>query len=259
MLPSEGRGPWRRAVVPRVSILALLFAFWTTAIWGQAPTERERPTVQVETLTLKAYRFAHQPAREALPLVEPLLSERGTVELQVGNNTLVIRDHPTVIGRLEPLLRKFDHPPRALPFEIHLLEAEPAPEADRDENIRGLPPGLVESLGVMTRFNRYRLIADIELESREGEQVSYELGQSYRVRFGVGTVLLDQRLKLRGFEITRPIGDLDERLFYGNLNLTLGKTMVIAVADAGMAVAVTCAPQAEVAPASERRGVGVGE
>jgi hypothetical protein len=216
------------------------------------------PGVEVETLTLKAYRMLHQPAREALPLVEPLLSPRGTVELRLDNNTLVIRDHPTVIGQIEPLLREFDHLPRELPIVIHLLEAQRAgSDASPDENTRGLPPGLIASLGVMAQFNRYHLVAAIDLESKEGENVSYELGREYEVRFAVGTVLLDRRVKLHGFEILRPLGaGLDRQLFLGNLNLTLGRTLVVAVADAGMAVAVTCAPDAAASKLDADGGAG---
>lgn len=267
MFDQRNAGAWRTPVtasrtetVGRQRLAALVSWLLVIVVLPAASSDPLRaqisPAPQVETLTLKAYRMVHQPAREALPLIEPLLSSEGSLQLQMGNNTLVIRDHPSVIRRIEPLLREFDHPPQELPLEIHLLEAQLAePDSDPKENTKGLPPGLVASLGVMARVNRYRVVAAIDLEPKEGESVSYEMGSSYQVRFTVGTLLIDKHVKLHRFEVLRPMGDVDRQLFLGNLNLILGKTMVVAVADAGLAIAVTCAPETAIKSPSAR-GVG---
>ena len=49
----------------------------------------------------------HQEAREAMPLLYPLLSEQGTVELQPGGNTLVVRDRGEVLRKLLPVLQDY--------------------------------------------------------------------------------------------------------------------------------------------------------
>jgi len=214
----------------------------------------------VETLTVKAYRLTHQPAREALTLIEPLLSARGSVELRVPANTLVLRDHPSAILRIEALLREFDHPPTELVVEIDLLRASPAsPEEDVLEHLRGLPPDLVETLKPlpMTRYVSYRLLAGIDIRSKEGEEVSYELGDRYEVRFRIGTVLLEQRLRLRDFTILERLGELDRTLFNSStVNLILGKALVLGVAGSDLAVALSCDPPGE--PRQEATAVGLG-
>ena len=110
---------------------------------------------RIETLETKAYSMVYQPAREALALVEPMLSARGSVELRLVTNILVVRDHPTTIRKIEVLLEDFDHPPYKLEMRLHLLRASQAPiGSDPEENTKGLPASLVQSLGIMARINR---------------------------------------------------------------------------------------------------------
>ncbi len=212
---------------------------------------------QIETLSVKAFRLAHQPAREALRLVEPMLSPAGSVELRLADNTLVLTDQPTVISRIEFLLREFDHTPLDLQLAIHLLRVTQGPPDSAHQNLLALPPGLVESLGAMASRNRYELLGAIELASKEGAEVSYEVAEKYEVRFTVGTVLLEQRLRLRSFEVLQWLGDIKSSLLQAHLNLWLGKTLVVSVADRGLAVAVTCAIATK--PPAERPAAGVGE
>ena len=53
-----------------------------------------------------------------LPLVQPLLSPRGTVELQPAGNTLVSATPWRRSARIVPVLRDFDHPARPLRLEV---------------------------------------------------------------------------------------------------------------------------------------------
>ena len=74
-------------------------------------------------LLVHAYTLRHQPAAEALALVHPLLSERGSVQLQPGGNTLVIRDEQAVVERVAALLREFDHAAKKLAIRIQVVRA----------------------------------------------------------------------------------------------------------------------------------------
>ncbi len=53
-----------------------------------------------EHLQAYAYTLRNKPAAEALVLIRPLLSKRGTLELQPEGNTLVVRD--TVAAAFPP-------------------------------------------------------------------------------------------------------------------------------------------------------------
>jgi hypothetical protein len=200
-------------------------------------------------LVLHAHQLQHQPAREALPLVEPMLSPRGSLELRAQSNTLVVRDHASIVEAVRAALRQFDHPPIDLVLDLYILsvsrrEGALPPGAD----VSDLPPALVEGLGSMTRFNEYRLLAEGQLLTREGQPISYDLGDRYAVSFQVGTVLGARRLKLRGFEVRSRNGALSEALVATDINLTLRRMFVLGLmasesADRGLAVAVTCRPR----------------
>ncbi|HVS16373.1 MAG TPA: hypothetical protein VMV46_20865 [Thermoanaerobaculia bacterium] len=204
---------------------------------------------RVETLVVHAHAMEHQPAREALPLIETLLSPAGSLELRTATNTLVIRDRASVIERIQPVLREFDHPPRQLTLEIFLVEAS-RPPAGGGGGGDELPESLARGLGRMLQFNRYRLLGQGVLEAREGDHVSYALGGGYEVSFRIGTLLAGQRLRLRGFQISRRGGEVARSLLHADLNLNVERMYVLSVArdessDSGLVVAVSCTPEVD--------------
>src|SRR3954470_2240739 len=74
-------------------------------------------------IVLRAYSFKYQRASEVMTLIYPLLSPRGTIELQPGGNTVVIRDTSETIRRILPVLKGFDHPARPLRLEVYVVRA----------------------------------------------------------------------------------------------------------------------------------------
>jgi hypothetical protein len=100
----------------------------------------------------------------------------------------------------------------------------------------------------MVRFNRYEVLAEGQLLTREGQQVSYDLGERYALRFQVGTILGARVLKLRGFELVRRNASLDQPLLSTDLNVTLRRMQVLALAasenaERGLVVALSCRPK----------------
>jgi len=97
-------------------------------------------------ILLHVYALRHQTAGDALGLVKPLLSPRGTVELRPGDNTLVLRDTAQAIARILPVLVGFDHPSRPVDVELWMVRASgksavspPLPQS-RPSNV---PPDLL--------------------------------------------------------------------------------------------------------------------
>jgi len=122
-------GPYGVAqVTPSRSFVRVLLAL---AIGLGASVASAQPeTAQSESshdsrLRVYAYTLKHQPAHEALQQVRPLLSGRGTVEVQPGGNTLVIRETQSTINRVARLLKRLDHPPEELRFDIRIVRAGP--------------------------------------------------------------------------------------------------------------------------------------
>jgi hypothetical protein len=187
----------------------------------------------VEELRLHAFTFEHQRAAEALPLVQALLSPRGTVELQAGTNTLVVRDSLAALARVRSALGAFDHPARAVAFDVQIVRADkgmisPAPQPSV------LDPGLAQRLERLLRYKSYHLLARAHLATREGEEVAYDLAGGYQVSFKLGTMADARRIKLHGFRITRrpvPPSRLPEReLIHTAINLWREQPLILGLA-----------------------------
>lgn len=180
-------------------------------------------------LAVHAYNLQHQPASEAIELVRPLLSPRGTVELQPGGNTLVVRDSLAALARIVPVLRSFDHPARPLRLEILVVRAERTTVSPPTTS--NVPEPLLKRLRSLLRYDTYTLQAQADLLTLEGQQVVFQMGNDYAVRFQLGTLTGERRIKLHGFQIIR--GDDPETvevLINTNLNLWLEQTVTLALA-----------------------------
>jgi hypothetical protein len=198
------------------------------------------------------YTFEHQPAAEALALVRDMLSPMGTVELQPGGNTLVVRDHGAVLKRIESALASFDHPPRGLRFDIHLVRASNQPGAKQ------APEKVVRRLRDHLRWESYELLANAVVGAREGEEVSYAIGSRYGVSFRPGA-MFRETLKLNDFRMVQkpPVSarttnksrqPAPRELFKTDLNLWRGKQFTLMlpqdkVGGQALAVIITFRPE----------------
>ncbi len=206
-----------------------------------------------------AYTLKHQPVDEALSLVQPLLTTRGTVEVQSGSNTLVIRENPLVIQRVAQMLEQFDHPPQDLRFDIQIVRAGPKrygispPQPESEELESELSEALASRLREVLRYDDYRVLAEAGLTGREGEEVTYSLGQTYSVSFRSGTVMAGQRVKLEGFRILKQVQNPSakgrqlepEELFHATLNLWLDRPLNVVMTQdesrqEALMVAISC-------------------
>jgi type II/III secretion system protein len=215
----------------RLLLVLTLLPLTGKAVEGQgAPPRGDRLDRLDEVLVLHAYTLKYQRASDALPLVHPLLSEHGTVELQPGDNTLVIRDNPGALSRILPVLRSFDHAPRPLRVEILIVRASRSavsPPLGHSD----LPEELTQKLRKLLLYDNYDLEAQAKLKPVEGEAVTYEIGEGYLVAFRLGTVLPDGRVRLADFEIGRRLPRRPpQELLHTNLNLWLDQTMSLGLA-----------------------------
>lgn len=208
--------PVHRSIASFLLVLAV-----TSPLWAQP---------QGGEVVVRAYTFKHQRASEAVILVYPLLSPRGTVEYQPAGNTLVIRDTQAAIRRIVPVLRRFDHP--ALPLRVEVFVVRASRSAVSGQPHRSdLPDWLTKRLHDLLAYDNYEMQAQAQLSGVEGQRVVYDLGSEYRVSFRFGTLLDGQRLKLSSFRISRQVdGRHEANLIQTNLNLWLDQTMSLGLA-----------------------------
>lgn len=187
-------------------------------------------TVDPNELYLHAYALKHRRAAEAFSLVSPLLSPRGTVEVQPSTNTLVIRDTMGALNRIIPRLRSFDHPARPLALEVYIVRASRSvvsPPVMRSD----LPEPLTRRLRALLAYDVYEVQAQALLSSVEGQAVTYALASDYEVSFRLGTILQDRRVRLSDFRILRRSDGRNSRpMIHTNLNLRLDQTTSLGLA-----------------------------
>jgi len=175
-----------------------------------------------------AYNLQHRGAAEALGLVLPLLSSRGAVELQPGGNALVVRDTEQVLRMVRPQLQAFDHPFDPLRLKVQIIRAERSSEMSGPSP--DLPPGVLNRLHDLLKYENYSLLAGSELSIEDGMAVVQDLGESYRVDFRLRHLLSDARASLEGFRLSRGSEGEFAPLIHANLNLDLEKPMVLGLA-----------------------------
>ncbi len=228
--PFAAAGPFmcsRRT--PGALILALALAFGAAAA-GAAPKVPPAPRME-----LYAYELEHQRADEAFAVVQPLLSSSGTLELRPKDNTLVIRDTRATLGKVVAALRAFDHPSRDLEIEVTMVQATRASFSPLLAD-QALSPELASRLKLMLPFSNYRVLATTLLHAREGEEVTYEIGEGFSVRFRTGVVRPGvggeghQMLKLNGFRLSREGGGAPKSLLSTTMSLQLDKPMALTLA-----------------------------
>jgi hypothetical protein len=208
----------------------LVLTLLTAACAAQSRPQQGGPSGNPGDLVLHAYTLKHRKASEALPLVSPLLSPRGTVELQPGTNTLVLRDTIASLGRIVPALRAYDHPARPLTLELYIVRASrsASPELRSD-----LPEALTRRLSALLAYNVYEVRAQALLASFEGQAVTYTLSSDYEVSFRVGPVTAPGRVRLSDFRISRRngrSGPQPQLLIHTNLSLRLDQTTSLGLA-----------------------------
>jgi hypothetical protein len=198
-----------------------------------------QPSGAPDELRVYAYTLQYQSINEALAVVRPLLSARGTVEIQPGGNTIVLRDVAAALDVIVPQLRAFDHEPRTVRLQVQVVQAFQGQTAGNPAAVVAtqgrLSPALLKRLRELLRYEAYVLQADVRLDVREGEEALYELGSLYTVGFRVGGVVADRRVKLNNFRITRrPITGAfekpEQQLLATTVNLWLDQTLILGLA-----------------------------
>jgi hypothetical protein len=178
-----------------------------------------------DEMVVQAYTFKHQRASEAVSLIYPLLSARGTVALQPGGNTLVITDTPAALSRIVPVLRSFDHPARPLRIEIFVVKASRTPVSPPIRR-SDLPEEQTRELRAALPYDIYEVQAQARLQAMEGQSVIYGLGTDFEVKFRLGTLLNGKRVKLSNFRVSKS----GNELIHAHLNLWVDQTMNLGLA-----------------------------
>jgi type II/III secretion system protein len=136
-------------------------------------------------------------------LIEPLLSARGSVQMQPRLRTLAVTDDPETLRKIEELIQGYDLPPRNVEVALQLILASTAEKAP--DKISPRIRGVIEKLNeISTKWSDYRLLGTATVTASEGESASVEMGGDYRIAFAVDYASDEQKLvRFRRFTLDR--------------------------------------------------------
>jgi hypothetical protein len=237
----------------RVSPLLVLLVLGTAVAAAPLAAQNAQPGARADTLYVHAYTLKHQRAAEALMLIHPLLSPRGTVELQPVGNTLVVRDTLAGLSRVVPVLRNFDRPARPLRMDVYVVHGSRQRQAQSVSPVLPEPPAdLVRRLKAILPYDHFTLVAQAQVSGLEGQPVTYEMGGGFEVSFRPGTVLPNRRVRLNDFRVLRRKRQNEvQPLLHTHLNLMLDQTIALALAKSEAspdALMVVLTPHQDTAP-----------
>lgn len=216
----------RRASLFAAAVLGTLL---TAGAAVAQPAALGRPDeIRLHAVTIKS-----RPAAEAVALVKSFLSKSGTVEVQPGSNTVVVRDKMTVLPRIAEELRAFNSPswPQKLTVDVLLVRANRVPVSPPYQ-ASDLPDDLTRKIKSHVPYDIFETQAKASLRSQEGEAISYDLGGGYQISLRLGAALADGRIRATKFSVTRQskAGAAPAKLFQAHLNLRLNQTNVLGFA-----------------------------
>jgi hypothetical protein len=171
------------ASISRLAIGLLLLA--APSVLAQDATD--------DPIRARAFQVQYQPLVDAADVIDPLLSEEGTVTLRRRLSTLVVEDRGSVLERVEDLLESWDIPPSNVQITFSLFlgvdrrqEDPQAPKADHglSTEVRGV----LDKLSNFTKWTSYEQLGSRSVTGTEGATVVADLSDEYRVVFVVESV-----------------------------------------------------------------------
>ena len=178
-------------------VLLLLLSLPVPAVPGPSP-DPAAPRLPTQLFTIR-----FKDVNDVYLLIEPLLSARGSVQMQPRLRTLAVTDDPETLEKIEAMIQSYDLPPKNVEVALQLILATAAgkPPETISPRIRGVIQKLNE---ISTRWSDYRLLGSATVVSSEGEKTSVEMGEDYRISFAVDYASDEQRLvRFKRFTLDR--------------------------------------------------------
>lgn len=203
----------------------LVAPLWLLAVAAHGQLDVAPPLVE------RVHHLENQAASEAVERVCPLLSARGSVEVQDGGRTLVVRDIEPIVERVMELLADHDRGGRRLKVTVQIVSAEVGGSGPATAATLELPSDVVERLQSLLRYRSYSLLARADLEAREEVESSFEVGTEFRVSFRLDRAAGPERVRMREFRVLSRTDGGDLRpLVHTHLSLEMGRPMILGLA-----------------------------
>ena len=194
-----------------------------------------------DRLLARAYEVRYRPLVDVAELIDPLLSEDGTMTLRPRLKTLVVEDRVSVLDRVGALLESYDLPPRnvEVTFSLFLGTDRRDEQRERVSGGTGLSSdvrGVLETLSDVTKWSSYDPLGSRSVTGAEGDEVVAILSEDYRVVFAVESVheghgvIKFKQLTLQQLRREEDGTTVIDDLYTASLAVSTGKLTVVGAA-----------------------------
>lgn len=215
----------------RVSLLVFALLFGGAARPGGVPATE---------IVVRVFALKYRAPGDALTVVRPVLTEKGSVIVQPKGNVLTVRDSAAAVERAARTIALWDVPPRSIDLRITLLraavEARPGPGIAPMSTAEGDLEGIGDRLRQLFRFTSYSRLDTVLVKGAEGQTVASALGGDYRIEFQIEGAEDLRQVRLRGlaFHRVRPVPGPGVNVPSGDilrttLNVPVGQPFILAV------------------------------
>lgn len=182
---------------------------------------------------VRVFELRWRRAEEAALLVRPLLTDSGSVMLQVKLNTLTVRDTAPAVERVAQILGSYDTPPRAVSISISLLKSSRAP-APEGQNVSAQIKEVGKRLSQLLNLTSTVTLDSVVVQGTEGNSVAYAIGGGYRLEFFLEPSGDEPVVKLKGLVFERVRRDASGKEVRGSIlqtsiNVPVGQPFVLGV------------------------------
>jgi hypothetical protein len=183
----------------------------------------------VKKLVGRAFVLRNRSVGDALALIYPLLSDRGTVFVEAGESILTVQDREEVLDQLAKVIAEMDRPAGRVDLEFQIVNA--ALGKSKGSPSSGLPADLVVRLSQLLRYRSFRLLAERKIAVEDREEVQLNMGVNYHLGFRLQGESPEERIRLEGFQLDKISETTEARpLIHTHLDLRLGKPMILGLA-----------------------------
>ena len=187
-----------RARATRLILVAFLLSGLPGLLFPQMAKESVASRLPTQLFTTR-----FKDVNDVYLLIEPLLSDHGTVQMQPRLRTLAVTDDEETLQKIDEMIRNYDLPPRSVEVALQLILATTA--GGPPEKISPRIRGVIEKLNeISTRWSDYRLLGSATVPCVEGEKTSFQLGEDYRISFALDYASDEQKLvRFKRFTLDR--------------------------------------------------------
>jgi len=170
-----------------------------------------------EVIQSKSYKIKFKTVEEVASVIEPLLSQRGTITLQPKNRIITVSDAAQNLSEIENMLISFDVPSPGVKMFFKLIYAEKKEKAEEMKNV----PDYILKMRNIFQYTDYEVIDEFLIESIEGDEPSFRMGKDYRIKFKVAYISGKKGLiQLKNFSLDKIEKGIKKDVRYTNLLTT---------------------------------------